>query len=84
MKPKNLFMGAEVMKMYKDKAGGNAQEGLDAYNTGDLSPSDHGYAAGFSSYYAGVMSAQQHVREAVQDPSMVQAGQAAAPPPTEQ
>ena len=73
----NLFMGAYVMKSYIDQAGGNLKTGLDAYNTGDLNPSDQGYAAGFSSYYAGVMSAQQHVLQAVDDPSLVQPGQGA-------
>ncbi len=47
-------MGARIIRMYIDQAGGNVAKGLDGYNTGDINQS--GYAAGYSSYAAGVLA----------------------------
>ncbi len=57
-------MGARIIRMYIDQAGGNVAKGLDGYNTGDVNQS--GYAAGFSSYAAGVLSGANNAFKAEQ------------------
>lgn len=57
-------MGARIIRMYIDQAGGNVAKGLDGYNTGDVNQS--GYAAGFSSYAAGVLAGASNALKAEQ------------------
>ncbi len=71
----NLFTGAYVMRDYIDRAGGDLKRGLNAYNTGDLSPGQKGFADGYAGYYEGVMAARANVAKAIADPSIIQPGQ---------
>ena len=57
-------MGARIIRMYIDQAGGNVAKGLDGYNTGDVNQS--GYAAGYSSYAAGVLAGANNAFKAEQ------------------
>ena len=50
--------------LYIDQAGGNVAKGLDGYNTGDVNQS--GYAAGYSSYAAGVLAGANNALKAEQ------------------
>ena len=71
----NLFTGAYVMKDYINRAGGDLKRGLNAYNTGNLAPSETGFADGYAGYYEGVMAAHSNVEKAIKDPSIIQPGQ---------
>lgn len=71
----NLFMGAFVMKDYINRADGDLKRGLNAYNTGNLDPSEKGFAHGYAGYYEGVMSAYANVQKAIKDPSIIEPGQ---------
>ncbi len=57
-------MGARIIRMYIDQAGGNVAKGLDGYNTGDVNQS--GYADGYSSYAAGVLAGANNAFKAEQ------------------
>ncbi|MES2832764.1 MAG: hypothetical protein V4695_12320 [Pseudomonadota bacterium] len=71
----NLFTGAFVMKDYINRADGDLKRGLNAYNTGNLDPSEKGFAHGYAGYYEGVMSAYANVQKAIKDPSIIEPGQ---------
>jgi hypothetical protein len=71
----NLFTGAYVMKDYINRADGDLKRGLNAYNTGNLAPSETGFADGYDGYYEGVMAAHANVQKAIKDPSIIEPGQ---------
>ncbi len=71
----NLFTGAYVMKEYINRADGDLERGLIAYNTGSLQPGERGFADGYPGYYEGVMAAYGRVEQAIKDPSIIEPGQ---------